>query len=247
MTTVEARAGAELRRAMDEVDAFFDGVFAPLEEWLPELQEQLGRALADGPLPGAQIAALVEERAHRILDGSDRPLYGAGYCASDRAVSEGNPLAWWQGPDRSPLASSTFGPGQAAIDLVRLEWYRVPEATGARHVAGPFVDYLCSNEITITSSMPVEVGAEFLGVICADVLVSALEGVLLPSLAEVPGATLVNSGGRVVVSSDPDFETGDRYAGVDPVRGIDALVDGGAPAAHVARSTRYPFALVLPV
>ena len=242
MTTLQARSGAELRRATGEVDAFFDGVFAPLEAWLPELQEQLRGALAHGPVPGAQLTALVEERAHRILDDADRPLYGAGYCASDRAVSEGNPLAWWQGPERSLLASSTFGPGQAAIDLVRLEWYRVPEASGVRHVAGPFVDYLCSNEITITSSMPVEVDGEFLGVICADVLVSALEGALLPSLAGLPNATLVNTGGRVVVSTDPDFETGDRYAGADPVRGIEALQDD----ARIARSARYPFALVLP-
>ena len=76
---------------------------------------------------------------------------------------------------------------------------------------------------TITSSMPVEVDGEFLGVICADELVSALEGAMLPSLAGLPNATLVNTGGRVVVSTDPDFETGDRYAGADPVRGIEAL------------------------
>ena len=56
---------------------------------------------------------------------------------------------------RQLLASSTFGPGQAAIDLHRLEWYRVPAATLERHIAGPFVDYLCSNEITLTASIPV--------------------------------------------------------------------------------------------
>lgn len=205
-----------LEQALAKVDAFFDGVFAPLEAWLPELVDLLRARLADGPLTGAQLAALIEPGAAGVLDTADRPVYGAGFCASDAVVSEGNPLAWWQGSERSLLASSTFGPGQAAIELVRLEWYRVPEATGERHVAGPFVDYLCSNEITITSSMPVVVDGAFWGVACADVLVSSLEQALLPELSSIPNAALVNAGGRVVLSNDPDYETGDRYTGEAP-------------------------------
>lgn len=232
MSTAVDRA---LESGIEAVDVFFDGVFAPLDDWLPRLTEQLREQLRHGPLTGAQLAMLVEPGAHAILDRSDRPLYGAGYCASESVVSEGNPLAWWQGPERSLLASSTFGPGQAAIDLVRLEWYRVPQATGERHVAGPFVDYLCSNEITITSSIPVVLEGRFSGVVCADVLVSSVEGALLPNVAELPEATLVNASGRVVVSSDPGYETGDRFA-------ADAL----AESARVARSARYPFALVAP-
>nr|WP_237465324.1 hypothetical protein [Leucobacter luti] len=217
----------DLDRALARAETFFDGVFAPLEAWLPLLRQRLTGALADGPVTGAQLAALVEADAHAVLDTHDRPLYGAGYCASDEIVSEGNPLAWWQGAERSLLASSAFGPGQAAIDLVRLEWYRVPEATGERHVAGPFVDYLCSNEITVTSALPVALGADFVGVICADVLVSSLERALLPDLAG--GVTLVNANGRVIVSSDPEWETGDRHADT---------------TARAARSARYPLAVV---
>src|SRR5699024_6577727 len=109
--------------------------------------------------------------------------------------------------ERSLLASSTFGPGQAAIDLVRLEWYRIPERTGKRHVAGPFVDYLCSNEITITSALPLIVDGEFWGVACADVLVHSLEGAMLADLAIAENVTLVNASGRVAISTDPDYET----------------------------------------
>lgn len=238
VTEVGKAADRALSDGIAAVDEFFDGVFAPLDRWAPRLASQLQEHLGAGPLSGHQLAAIVEPEAHAILDVADRPLYGAGYCASEAVVSEGNPLAWWQGPERSLLASSTFGPGQAAIDLVRLEWYRVPQATGERHVAGPFVDYLCSNEITITSSIPVLLDGRFSGVVCADVLVSSLEGVLLPSVAELPEATLVNTAGRVVVSSDPGYETGDRFAGGD----IASLAD----AKRVARSARYPFALVAP-
>lgn len=230
----------DLDRALTQVEDFFDGVFAPLDEWLPRLQRQLASHRASGRLTGGQLAALVEPDAHAILDTIDRPVYGAGYCANDAIVGEGNPLAWWQGAERNLLASSTFGPGQAAIDLVRLEWYRVPEATGQRHIAGPFVDYLCSNEITITSTIPVVIEGEFAGVICADVLVSSLEDVLAPALAA--GLTLVNASGRVVVSNDPDCETGDRYAGVRPETGVAAL----AGSRQLVGSARYPFSLIAP-
>ena len=229
--------------AIERVDDFFDGVFSPLQDWLPSLQPQISDWMDDASFTGAQLAALVEADVSRILDSSERPLYGAGYCASDAVVTEGNPLAWWQGPERSLLASSTFGPGQAAIDLVRLEWYRVPAATRERHVAGPFVDYLCSNEITITSAMPVEVDGTFCGVICADVIVASLEQVLLPRVAELVDATLVNLGGRVVVSTDPGYETGDRFRGADPETGIEGL-SGAGDELRIARSERYPFALI---
>lgn len=221
------------------VDAFFDGVFAPLHRWIPELADSL-RA-SERPVTGPALAALVRDGAFSVLDTGDRPLYGAGFCGSAAVVGEGNPLAWWQGADRQLLASSTFGPGQAAIDLARLEWFRVPKQTGEQHIAGPFVDYLCSNEITITSSIPVIVDGEFWGVACADVLVARIEESLLPSIRGLEGAALVNAHGRVVVSTDPDRETGDRFPGVDA--GSSEVNEG---AVHVVRSERYPFALVAP-
>ena len=225
-----------------QVDEFFDGVFAPLEAWLPRLEAQLVDRLAQGALSGAQLAALIEEDAHSVLATPHRPIYGAGFCATEDIVTEGNPLAWWQGAERSLLASSTFGPGQAAIDLQRLEWYRVPAETRRRHVAGPFVDYLCSNEITVTVSQPVMLGDQFVGVVCADVLVASLEELLLPAVTGLGAATLVNANGRVVVSAEADYETGDRFAGIGPEGDLGALAAG----VQVVRSARYPFALLLP-
>ncbi len=230
-------AGITVAPGIAVVDEFFDGVFAPLRAWLPALTETL--CTLGGKITGAQLASLVESGSNAVLDTADRPLYGAGFCGSDLLVSEGNPLAWWQGPDRQLLASSTFGPGQAAIDLERLEWYRVPRQTGAHHVAGPFVDYLCSNEITLTSTVPLVTNQGFLGVACADVLLATVEELLMPSIAGIEGAALVNASGRVVVSTDPDHETGDRYLGMKD----DGAVSGPL---WIERSTRYPFALVQP-
>lgn len=95
------------------------------------------------------------------------------------------------------------------------------------HLAGPFVDYLCSNEITMTSTLPVMIDGRFAGVVCADVLVSSLEDLLLPLVSQLPNPAFVNSSGRVVVSSDSNYETGDRF----PLGG------------ETTRSAKYPFAL----
>ncbi|MGO1406099.1 PDC sensor domain-containing protein [Agrococcus casei] len=221
---------------IDRIDDFFGGVFAPLDDWVPRLSAQL--AACKRPLTGAQLVTLTQPDAHALLDNTDRPLYGAGFCASEGIVTVGNPLAWWQGPDRALLASSTFGPGNAAIDLQRLEWFRVPAETGSRHVAGPFVDYLCSNEITLTASLPVTIKSEFVGVACADVLVTALEDVLLPLVERLGGATMVNSRGRVILSSS-EYDTGDLIRGAE--EGAETLSD-----VRVVRSQRFPFALLLP-
>ena len=227
---MSAEQHAQCERLIAQFDNFVDGIFAPLEAWLPRLQQQLAERLAAGPLTGAQLTSLVEADAHAVLESTDRPLYGAGFCAAETVVTEGNPLAWWQGPDRALLASSTFGPGQAAIDLQRLEWFRVPAETLERHVAGPFVDYLCSNEITLTSALPVVLDGRFVGVLCADVLVASIENLLLPLLQTFEGAAIVNSSGRVVVSAHHAYETGDRFVN----------------DAELVRSARYPFSLALP-
>lgn len=227
---MSAEQNAQCEQVIAHFDEFVDGIFAPLEAWLPRLQQQLSERLVQGPITGAQLTALVEAEAHAVLESTDRPLYGAGFCAAENVVDEGNPLSWWQGPERALLASSTFGPGQAAIDLHRLEWYRVPASTLERHIAGPFVDYLCSNEITLTASIPLMLDGKFSGVLCADVLVASLEDLLLPMLHNLDDAALVNSSGRVVVSTHHGYETGDRFASdVESVR-----------------SERYPFSLALP-
>lgn len=250
MQSAPPRSDEALHEILARVEGVFDGLFVSLESWIPQLVAELQAALTAEPgaassasrITGAQLAALVERGANAILDGTARPLYGAGFCASEAVVSEGNPLAWWQGAARTLLASSTFGPGQASIDLARLEWYRVPERTGTGHVAGPFVDYLCSNEITLTSALPVIVDGVFWGVVCADMLVQSLEGVLEADFAAIDNVTLVNASGRVVMSADPDYETGDRYAGARVDGGVDSLDE----SVRVVSSARYPFSLVLP-
>lgn len=217
------------------VDEFFDGVFTILEEWEPRVRADLEAHCGGGSMSDAQLAQLVEAESLRILEQPDNAIYGAGFCASEAVLAEGTPLAWWQGPDRRPLASSTFGVGPGAVDLRRLEWYRVPELTGKRSIVGPFVDYLCSNEVTITSSLPVFLDGAFAGVLCLDVLLSEFEDLMYRRLTSDQRVTVYNDNRRIVVSTDVTQLTGDR---VD----LERLE---APGAQVAHSSRYPFAVLV--
>lgn len=215
--------------AIFAVDTFFDGIYRSLEDWLPALEEHLRPWLDSRTLTGARLVDMLEDEVNELLDITPRPLYGAGACFIDDIIASGNPLSWWQGPDRALLPASTFGPGQAMIDLYRLEWFRIPQGTHRRHIAGPFVDYLCSNEITITSSLPILVDGRFIGVACADVLVTNLEKELLPHLSRTGEVVLVNADERVVLSTGFEYETGDRYT--------------GGEHAETVTSSRYRFAL----
>jgi hypothetical protein len=77
-------------------------------------------------------------------------------------------------------------------------------------VTGPYVDYLCTDQYTLTFTRPLVVGREFAEGVGADVLVAWFEEHLLDVLDGVEHTcVLVNAAGRVVTSSDPTWVAGD--------------------------------------
>lgn len=220
---------------LEHIDNFFDEVFAILTAWAPSVKRDIEQQLQNGYLTSGQLADLVEEGSVNILKETTLPIYGAGFCASEKVIDQGNPLAWWQGENHEPLASSTFGVGPGAVDLRRLEWYRVPEISLKPNVAGPFVDYLCSNEVTITSSLPLIIGGEFAGVLCLDVLVIELEEALSKKLDHGFLTTVINSNRRVVLSSDHHLQTGDKFS-LETLQSADV---------SISTSVRHPFSVIV--
>lgn len=154
-------------------------------------------------------------QGERVLDDDVRdPLLapeqlavGLGLVVAPRA---GRPLRleWWQvDPDGGRLRSlePDLRPTSAGYyDYTATEWFDVPRRTGARHVAGPYVDVHGTGRYLLTLTEPVVVDGEFAGVVGADVPVRRFEAHLLRLLGASPGPfVLLNDEDRVVLSTAP--------------------------------------------
>jgi hypothetical protein len=141
---------------------------------------------------------------------------GAGvFTAPDLLADARHWLEWWWTRTSGAPESLRVNLDPTApdfFDYTNDDWYVTPARTGAPHVAGPFVDYACTNQYALTVSVPVTVGRRLVGVAASDVLLSSLEARILPGLHRVgEPMVLLNANGRVVMSSSADFAPGDRF------------------------------------
>lgn len=213
MTT--ATSTSTTARAAAIVSHYFSAPIASLEATALLLGTELAASGNLGPLSSQQIDALVEPHALATVALPDVHIYGAGFIAAVGLLTdERNHLSWWQGDDPKRLLLAAQSVNKEHIDYSELEWFRVPMETGRGHVAGPYVDYLCSDEYTITIAAPVHIDGTFVGVAGLDLLIDSVERQLLPKLAELgEKVTIVNSVGRVVISTDARHATGDAVRG----------------------------------
>lgn len=197
------------------VTDYFGRAIDALERWKVQLALDIERVRSTEPLTTDRLDELVEPAAQRIFDELELPVYGAGFIAALDSLSDANShLAWWQGAERLKLVLAAQSVNKEHIDYSELEWYRVPLETGEPHVAGPYVDYLCSDEYTITVAAPVYVAGDFVGAVALDLLIDRVERDLTPRLAaHGDDISIVNGVGRVLLSTSPSRATGDTIRG----------------------------------
>lgn len=198
--------------AGERVSALFERLFTDIEG----MRRVLTDLFASGPVDSVKALAAVESDVRTLLTGGT--ALGGGYVAARDALTD-RPLylAWWQGDDQQLLGESDAPASGAPFDYTRREWFRVPAESGRRHVTGPYVDYVCTDEYVVTCTAPVVVDGRLTGVVGADVLVETLERTLLPELRSV-GATLVGDHGRAIASADHRIAPG-TLLDPDVVRG----------------------------
>ncbi|MCW2930447.1 MAG: hypothetical protein JWM19_1409, partial [Actinomycetia bacterium] len=121
---------------------------------------------------------------------------------------------WWTTPAGSPeqLRVNLDPTAPDFFDYTTAAWYTAAERRRSGGTAtGPYVDYFCTGEYTITLSVPVRLDGRFLGVAAADVLVSNLEGQVLPALLEAGRpVALTSPEGRVIAATTADLVPGAR-------------------------------------
>jgi len=202
-------------------DATPEDCVGAVEELLGALGAQLTEAglvvardlpRRDGVAPTADEVFAVAQEPSRTVLGDPRVL-GAGFVAHpDLAVDATYLLAWWQGEQREPIAEPTAL--RRSVDYSLKEWFTAPLASGAPHVTGPYVDYVCTDESVVTVTTPVLAAGEVLGVMGADVLADTVERELGGVFAGA-GVCLVNARDRVVVAGPARVFAGDPLATED--------------------------------
>ncbi len=151
--------------------------------------------------------ALAIERHCLGLLGVDRPSPGGAGVVVAPYVLTDEPywLEWWlPAPTTHPagatrLAADVNPDSVAFRDYTTLAWF---EGRGDRErgITGPYVDYLCTDQYTLTFTAPLIAGRRFLGVAGVDVLARWFEQhlfVLVDERGELDeGCVVVNRTGR---------------------------------------------------
>ena len=149
--------------AVAVIDSTFDDVFALIDRWRQALEAHF----QTGAVDVAAIDALVEQLVVPDLSREGALIIGAGFVAQPGFIPDAPwHLAWWLGhqntfgvtgpaaPELRRLLAVEDEHSESFRDYTTLEWWRVPATTHERHITGPYVDYLCTDDYTLTSTMP---------------------------------------------------------------------------------------------
>ena len=176
--------------------------------------------LEDVPEPRRALLSELDDLVVALVEQPDEPVQGAGFVAAVGLLAD---APWWLewfllGDDQRArrLVSQSDPEGVGFYDYEHFPWYVVPRDTGRRHVTGPYVDYLCTDDYTLTFTVAVRLGGRFAGVAGADIGVETAERLLLPSLrASGRRLAVVNAQGRIVSSNSGRHLCGDLVEELD--------------------------------
>lgn len=161
--------------------------------------------------------ATLRPEIFKILDSRRDLVAGAGLIMTPGVLrDEPRWLEWWWtngGGTHEPLRINLDPAAPDFFDYTTADWYATPARTLGRRAAGPYVDYACTNQYSITLSTPVLLGDDLLGMAAADVTVASLERRVLPVLMAIPHPViLANGDGRVIAANSPRWAPGQRIA-----------------------------------
>jgi DNA-binding FadR family transcriptional regulator len=193
------------------IELAWAGIAAELEAIFQDLRDtaaafEASVAARPGRYALSDIASL-RPRIHATLDAYRGMAVGTGIVVAPGVVRDAPYwLEWWWrvgGGAPEALRVSLDPDGPDFFDYVNDEWFEVPIRRREAHVAGPYVDYACTNEYAFTLSVPAYHGGRPLGVAAMDIPFDQLERRIMPALtARDAPCALLNASGRVIVASD---------------------------------------------
>jgi hypothetical protein len=214
--TRAATRAPEVATVLDAVTAMAGAAFVVVDAISASVRDQF----APGSEPRRSALTGLDDLVAGFVGDVDHPVRGAGYVAAVGYLAD---EPWWlewftQGEDHRShrMVCQTDPDGVGFYDYEFLTWYVVPRDTGRRHVTGPYIDYLCTDDYNMTYSAPIMIGDRFAGIAGADISVNKAETLLLPALrAAGRPLAVVNEQGRIVASNSGRHLCGDLVPDVD--------------------------------
>lgn len=213
----QARTPLSVADCAEHITATFEDVHRTVQGWI----ETVLNAFADSTPHAKELDELVALLVRSELDRRRDTLIGAGFVAAPGLIPDAPwHLAWWLGerntfemnagaPRIRPLLTVDDPGADGFRDYTALEWWRVPAETERMHITGPYVDYLCTDDYTMTMTVPVIRDGQLIGMMGVDQYVTDLERDLLPRMISTGiELTLINAFGRVILSTNPNTATG---------------------------------------
>lgn len=189
------------------VEQVVEAVFADVFADVTAIRDAL---IARVPLTSQRIGEIRPLVADLLLR-PDQPAVGAGVILEPGLLPE-EPLRldWWQHVDGALQAlDADLNPGSLGFyDYAVADWFAVPRRTRNRHVVGPYVDVHGTERYTLTLTLPVVAGTDFLGVAGADVPLDSFERRVLAGVGAAADFVVVNGENRVVVSTRSETPPG---------------------------------------
>lgn len=217
-----------MTEVLGRLDDFVDSTRAAVGE----LVDVCEAALAGSPEPRRPDLTEVEACVGALLGEREEVVHGGGFVAAPGVLADAPWwLEWfaWDAGVVQRLVSETDPSGAHFFDYTLMPWFTGPRDRPAPYgvVTGPYVDYLCTDDYTLTFTRAVRrPGGSFAGVAGVDVRVSAVEQQFLAALRGSGRLlVLVNEQGRVVVSTSARMLSGDLVETVD----VPALLAAGDP------------------
>lgn len=201
-------------QAAVQIAAWFDGVFGELDE----LSARISSTLLDAR--GARS---------RFTEADLKPvkLITAGFLARQSVVAAAGvilapgtidpnrgTIEWWRHDDQGITGKVVFNltPQTGSFyDFATLPWFDNAVKNANRTLTGPYVDFGGLDQYIMTMTVPLELGADVIGMVGCDIDVRAIETVIVPILRRIPGdAALLSADQHVILGNSGRFLVGNR-------------------------------------
>lgn len=207
MVTAAGQAASQIAAWFDDVFGELDALSARISVTLLEARGTRARFIEADLKPVKLITAGFLAR-HSVVEAAG-VILAPGTIDQNRGTIE-----WWRHDEHGISGKVVFNltPQTGSFyDFATLTWFDNAVKNTSRTVTGPYVDFGGLDQYILTMTVPLELGADVIGMVGCDIEVHDIETVIVPILRRIPGdAALLNADRHVILGNSGRFLVGNR-------------------------------------